>query len=389
MLRPVLARDRFAAVILEEVFALDRGITGWVVTHAEAQCINDAQLDPRMTLIPGTPAEDESLIIVPLLHRSDVIGTLNVGRMGGVGSHFDAPEFEIVRLFASQASMALVNAEAHRAMSTQAETDALTGLLNRRAFEVHIVALLADPGFAATVHPDARPRWLQGVQRPKGPSGRRRASGQRRARDSRPRSARGTASTAMGGDELGVLLPTRPRLWALASGERIRGAIAALDSGASDQVTVSVGAACSPDDASTGMISWPLRMPRFIERRPRVATASWPPRAPGAWATWGAYPSDRHSEADRHPPRCATVISGWTDSGRRRRGGRQAPRGQGSAVPFTECPRLRPGALDRRLRTAALQRKSWVPGSWHASRGGRVARLASLVCLHLLRDFAG
>ena len=250
VLRPVLARDRFAAVILEEVFALDRGITGWVVTHSEAQCINDAQLDPRMALIPGTPAEDESLIIVPLLHRSDVIGTLNVGRMGGVGSHFDAAEFEIVRLFASQASMALVNAEAHRAVSTQAETDALTGLLNRRAFETHIVALLADPGSQplCILMLDLDGFKVFNDQRGH-PAGDALLVNVARAIETAVRT--GDRVYRHGGDELGVLLPNTTQTVGARVGERIRGAIAALDSGASDQVTVSVGAACSPDDAST------------------------------------------------------------------------------------------------------------------------------------------
>jgi hypothetical protein len=49
------------------------------VTHGEAQCVNDADRDPRMALIPSTPADEESLIVVPLMADGDVAGTLNVG----------------------------------------------------------------------------------------------------------------------------------------------------------------------------------------------------------------------------------------------------------------------------------------------------------------------
>jgi diguanylate cyclase (GGDEF)-like protein len=249
VLRPVLARDRFASLILEETFALDSGITGWVVTHAQAQCVNDALLDPRMTLIPGTPAENESLIIVPLLHQGDVIGTLNVGRMGDAESHFDRGEFEITRLFAGQASTALVNAEVHRAVSTQAETDALTGLLNRRAFETHVIAMLADPA--------SRPLTLLMLDldsfkafndRHGHPAGDVLLVEVARSIETSVRT--GDRVYRQGGDELGVLLPATSRTVGVRVGERIRAAIAELEAGDGGRVTVSVGAACSPDDAT-------------------------------------------------------------------------------------------------------------------------------------------
>lgn len=143
VLRPVLARDRFAALILSTTLQIDRGITGWVLGHGAAECVNDAHLDPRANLIPGTPMEAESLVVVPLRVGGQVVGTLNVGRMGAAG-HFSAHEFELVKLFAGQASIALANVEAHRALWARAETDALTGLRNRGAFELDLERLLAD-----------------------------------------------------------------------------------------------------------------------------------------------------------------------------------------------------------------------------------------------------
>jgi diguanylate cyclase (GGDEF)-like protein len=250
LLRPVLARDRFASLILENTFALDHGITGWVVTHAEAQCVNDAQRDPRMSLIPGTPAEDESLIVVPLVGEGDVVGTLNVGRMGGTESHFDSADFEIAQLFASQASIALLNAEAHRAVSTRAETDSLTGLHNRRAFEEHFPALLADPRAQPLtllmLDLDGFKAFNDGHGHPAG--------------DALLREVAQSISAAVragdrvyrhGGDEFAVLLPaTAPAVGARVA-ERIRAAITMLDAGAGTRVTASVGAASNPDDATT------------------------------------------------------------------------------------------------------------------------------------------
>ena len=42
---------------------------------------------------------------------AEVIGTLNIGRMGEAEAHFSQNEFELTKLFAGQASIALHNAE--------------------------------------------------------------------------------------------------------------------------------------------------------------------------------------------------------------------------------------------------------------------------------------
>ncbi len=250
VLRPVLARDRFAPLILESVFALDHGLTGWVVTHAEAQCINDALHDPRMSLIPGTPAEDESLIVVPLMGEGGVVGTLNLARMGGRESHFSADDFEIARLFARQASIALLNAETHRAVSTRAETDALTGLHNRRAFEDHIATLLADPASQPLsllmLDLDAFKEYNDRHGHPAGD-----ALLQEVGRSIGAAVRTGDRVYRHGGDEFAVLLPATARDVGTRVAERIRAAIAGLGADGGTGITVSVGAACRPDDATT------------------------------------------------------------------------------------------------------------------------------------------
>ena len=126
--RAVVARDRYADVILDYAPPLGTGLAGWVIEHAEAALANDAHVDPRAAQIPGTPFEPESMIVVPLLVAGEPIGTLNLARMGGDESHYSQYEFELVKLFAGQASIALENAETHRAVEVKAELDALTGL---------------------------------------------------------------------------------------------------------------------------------------------------------------------------------------------------------------------------------------------------------------------
>ena len=78
----VLARERFAEEVMRHIVPFGRGLMGWVVDHAEAVLVNDALADPRAIQIPGTTADPEAIIIVPLLANGVVIGTLNVGRIG-------------------------------------------------------------------------------------------------------------------------------------------------------------------------------------------------------------------------------------------------------------------------------------------------------------------
>jgi two-component system cell cycle response regulator len=61
----------------------------------------------------------------------------------GEGRTFTDDEFELVQLFAAQASIALQNAEVHLAVRQRAQTDVLTGLLNHGTFGQQLDALIA------------------------------------------------------------------------------------------------------------------------------------------------------------------------------------------------------------------------------------------------------
>jgi len=66
VLRPVFSRDRFAGLIRARPYRSIAGSRAGVLGHGAAECVNDAHLDPRANLIPGTPMEVESLVVVPL-----------------------------------------------------------------------------------------------------------------------------------------------------------------------------------------------------------------------------------------------------------------------------------------------------------------------------------
>ena len=248
--RAVVARDRFADVILDYAAPLGVGITGWVIDHAEAVLANDAHTDPRSIQIPGTPFEPESMIVVPLIVAGDVIGTLNVGRMGNAEAHFSQNEFELTKLFAGQASIALENAEAHGAVKVRAEHDALTGLLNHGSFQRELAQVIGAAegapfavlmldldsfkGFNDTCGHPAGDALLAGV-----------AEAIRKATRDHDTVYR------YGGDEFAVILPGAHRTQAHEVAERIRQAVANVATGTGPRISISAGVACYPDDGST------------------------------------------------------------------------------------------------------------------------------------------
>jgi diguanylate cyclase (GGDEF)-like protein len=169
-----------------------------------------------------------------------VAGTLNVGRMGTAEAQFRADEYEVIRLFARQASIALQNAEAHQAIWNRAQTDEVTGLLNRGTFEQEMAELVANQGSRPLAllmldldmfkafndqygHP-AGDALLRGIAIA--------INGAVRASDRVYR---------YGGDEFAILLPETGAETALQVAGRIRSAVAGSDAVTGVPITASIG----------------------------------------------------------------------------------------------------------------------------------------------------
>lgn len=246
--RAVVARDRFADLILQHESDVDDGLTGWAIRNAEAVLSNDAHLDPRVVQIPGTPDEPESMIVCPLTVGREVVGTLNVSRMGGAEAHFSHDEFELVKLFASQASIALRNAELHGEVVTRAEHDALTGLRNHGAFQRELgdEVSRAQPFALLMLDLDAFKAYNDTHGHPAGD-----ALLVRIADAMRGTLREGDRIYRYGGDEFAVILPGAGATAAREIADRVRGAVAALTATEGPPVTASVGIATHPGDGIT------------------------------------------------------------------------------------------------------------------------------------------
>ncbi len=138
---PVLARSEWENEIMKTRPAFGQGITGWAVVNREPVLANQAHLDSRVAFIPGTPAEPEALVSIPLIARGALKGALNIYRLGETAS-FDEDEFELAKWFGDAAALALDNAQVRARLEHQAQTDSLTGLYNHRNFHERLRAEL-------------------------------------------------------------------------------------------------------------------------------------------------------------------------------------------------------------------------------------------------------
>ena len=98
-----------------------QGLTWWCVEHREPVLLNDALSDERLIQIPGTPVEEQAIIIVPLISGDEVIGAMNIGRTGGSEVAFTDADFELVQLFAAQAAVGITNARLYEELRERAD----------------------------------------------------------------------------------------------------------------------------------------------------------------------------------------------------------------------------------------------------------------------------
>jgi diguanylate cyclase (GGDEF)-like protein len=142
LLTPLMARDKWATEIMNARMEFGEGITGWAVERREPVLVPHAHLDPRVSIVPGTPADEpEALISVPLVARGKIKGALNVYRLGDDAA-FSEDEFELAKRFGDAAALALDNAQVRAVLELQAQTDSLTGLFNHRYFHERLRAEL-------------------------------------------------------------------------------------------------------------------------------------------------------------------------------------------------------------------------------------------------------
>ena len=253
MLRPLTAKGIHAAQYLEPWQPGEQGLATWVVARNEPALVADERHDARVQQFRETGDLDGSLICVPLRGREGATGVLTLERLG-LEHRYTEDEFELVKLFAAQVSIALQNAEVHREVEIRAQTDDLTGLLNHGTFEDWLESSIVahEPFSLIMLDLDNFKAVNDALGHP---------SGDRLlAQIARAIVAAGRETDHVfryGGDEFALILPGTDTASALAVSERVRSAVHAIGGpGTSwaDQamgVSVSIGLATFPRDGAT------------------------------------------------------------------------------------------------------------------------------------------
>jgi diguanylate cyclase (GGDEF)-like protein len=254
--------------------SFDEGLTGWVIGRGDAVCANDVGTEvlavgPEAGAVIGSGVLErrgsrakrakqeahvsQNIIVVPLRVHGEVVGSLNLNRVGGSEAIFTEHEFELSKLFASQASMALQNAEAHLTVASRADLDALTGLRNHGTFQRDLAAMIdAEQPFSLLMMDlDSFKAFNDTHGHPSGDALLRTVAN---AIVSATR--QNDRAYRYGGDEFALLLFGAGRAQAEEVAGRVRRAVRegvqhSPADGASVHVSASVGAAHWPDDGSS------------------------------------------------------------------------------------------------------------------------------------------
>jgi diguanylate cyclase (GGDEF)-like protein len=102
---------------------LGQGFTGWVAEHGTPLLVDDANLDPRGSTIPGTDEVDESMLVVPMTYDQQTTGVITLSKLGL--RQFDGDDMRLLLILADLAATALQSAR------LLARSEALGGELRR------------------------------------------------------------------------------------------------------------------------------------------------------------------------------------------------------------------------------------------------------------------
>jgi len=233
------------------------GLVGRVADRKEPLTLRDGARDPRLSAIETYPRAVSpcALLLVPLVTGGETVGVAQFER--DAPGTYSRRDMLRVRSLAGQVAATIANVRLHRDIYTQAITDGLTGLFNRR----HMQSALADERLRAQryghslsvimLDVDGFKSYNDTYGHPQGD-----VLLKMLAVILREQTREVDIVGRYGGEEFIILLPETPKTEALRTAERLRCAVeAAIFPGFADDPemavlkTISLGVATFPADA--------------------------------------------------------------------------------------------------------------------------------------------
>jgi diguanylate cyclase len=116
-------------------------LSGLCVREGKVLRSDDTSQDPRVDAVACRRVNAGSMLCVPLAHQDETIGVLKV--YSPQANHFETGDVETLEMLSDLIAAHLSHATLYEAESRESRRDALTGLLNRRAFEERLPVELA------------------------------------------------------------------------------------------------------------------------------------------------------------------------------------------------------------------------------------------------------
>jgi diguanylate cyclase len=111
----------------------DSSLSGLALDLDQVLHCNDTEVDPRIDRAASRRVNARSMIAVPLRHDGDAFGVLKV--YSSDPNAFGPEQVETLQLLTESISAQMAHASLFELKEKESRTDALTGLLNRRAYE--------------------------------------------------------------------------------------------------------------------------------------------------------------------------------------------------------------------------------------------------------------